>query len=342
MDDLLYMEIDLRKFADNLREIQRLSAKALIPVIKSQAYGMGSLAIARKIEEMGIGLVAVVDLKEALHLAQEGLNFDILILNGVRETEYKYLDLYPRLVLSLNSLSDAEKLITYDFTRDIKIHLQIDTGMNRLGFSDFQEYTEALRLLLTKGCFILEGIYTHFTDSGNADKQLDRFLPYLNQYPYRIIHTSANSTYPHIDFGTHVRVGVDLYGQQGGNLKQIVKIACKPLTIRKIKKGETVGYDCAYQAEKDELIAVLPIGYHNGFRRSLSGFPVYANNKKYPTVGKVCMNHLFVRVDEEVNLDTEFIITSDELPVKEFAEYLGTVAHEILCMFRIDNIRYLK
>ncbi|HHX80982.1 MAG TPA: alanine racemase [Acholeplasmataceae bacterium] len=342
MDELLYMEINIRKFGENLQEISKVSRKDLIPVIKSSAYGMGDIEIARKIEELGINLVAVVDLAEALRLAQEGFNFEILILNGIRESEYKYLDRYSKLVVSVNTLEEAKRLVNYSFYRTIKVHMQIDTGMNRLGFTDFWDYYEALRqIVFTKG-FILEGIYTHFTDPENLKTQLERFEPYLKQYPYRIIHTSASSTYPLSDFGTHLRIGADLYAQQVGNLKQIIKIACKPLVINKIKKGESVGYDRAFKAERDELIAVLPIGYSNGYRRSLSGFPVLANNKQYPTVGKVCMNHLFVRVDREVNLDTEFVITSEELPVGMIAKYLRTVPHEILCMFKINNIRYLK
>jgi alanine racemase len=336
------MEINIRKFGENLQEISKVSRKDLIPVIKSSAYGMGDIEIARKIEELGINLVAVVDLAEALRLAQEGFNFEILILNGIRESEYKYLDRYSKLVVSVNTLEEAKRLVNYSFYRTIKVHMQIDTGMNRLGFTDFWDYYEALRqIVFTKG-FILEGIYTHFTDPENLKTQLERFEPYLKQYPYRIIHTSASSTYPLSDFGTHLRIGADLYAQQVGNLKQIIKIACKPLVINKIKKGESVGYDRAFKAERDELIAVLPIGYSNGYRRSLSGFPVLANNKQYPTVGKVCMNHLFVRVDREVNLDTEFVITSEELPVGMIAKYLRTVPHEILCMFKINNIRYLK
>ncbi len=342
MDELLYMEINIRKFGENLQEISKVSRKDLIPVIKSSAYGMGDIEIARKIEELGINLVAVVDLAEALRLAQEGFNFEILILNGIRESEYKYLDRYSKLVVSVNTLEEAKRLVNYSFYRTIKVHMQIDTGMNRLGFTDFWDYYEALRqIVFTKG-FILEGIYTHFTDPESLKTQLERFEPYLKQYPYRIIHTSASSTYPLSDFGTHLRIGADLYAQQVGNLKQIIKIACKPLVINKIKKGESVGYDRAFKAERDELIAVLPIGYSNGYRRSLSGFPVLANNKQYPTVGKVCMNHLFVRVDREVNLDTEFVITSEELPVGMIAKYLRTVPHEILCMFKINNIRYLK
>jgi len=341
MDGLLYMEVDLRKFAENLREIARISGRAVIPVIKSEAYGMGAKELGGIIEEMGIRLVAVADMNEALRLAREGFTFEILVMNGAREHEFKDVDDHPNVVLSLNSLHDAEKLSKHGFQRQVKLHLYIDTGMNRLGFSDFLEYSQALAMVSEKG-FIPEGIYTHFTDSENAMKQIERFLPYAHHHPYRIIHAAASSAYSFIDFGTHVRVGADLYGQNLGRIRQILKIACKPLEIRRIKRGETVGYDRAYVAQEDEMIAILPIGYYNGFRRSLRGFPVYANKKRYPTVGKVCMNHLFVRVDEEVDCDTEFVITSEDLPVGEIAERLGTVPHEVLCMFRIDNIRYLK
>ena len=137
MDELLYMEINIRKFGNNLQEIARVSGRDLIPVIKSSAYGMGDIEIARKIEELGINLVAVVDMEEALRLTREGFNFEILVLNGLRESEYKYLDRYPKIVVSVNSLEEAKRLVKYGFNRTIKVHMQIDTGMNRLGFNDF-------------------------------------------------------------------------------------------------------------------------------------------------------------------------------------------------------------
>jgi alanine racemase len=341
MDDLLYMEIDLRKFATNIREIIKSSERELIPVIKSNAYGIGDLEIARTIDNLGLKLVAVVDCREAIRLAKENFSFEILILNSIQESEFQYLNLYPSLIISVNSYDDAVRIGKYHLNRDLKVHIQIDTGMNRSGFKNLQEYLDTLQLLKSKK-LVLEGIYTHFTDSDYYQKQIEVFLPYLEHHSYKIIHTCASYTYPLSDFGTHIRVGVALYGFEKDDLKQIIKIACKPLIINKVKKGETVGYDRIFVAEEDQLIAVLPIGYYNGFRRSLSGFPLLANNNRYVSVGKVCMNHLFVQVDESITTDTEFIITSEELPVDLMAEYLGTVPHEILCMFRINNIRYLK
>jgi alanine racemase len=106
--------------------------------------------------------------------------------------------------------------------------------------------------------------------------------------------------------------------------------------------GEGLGYTRGYTSEKDELIAVLPIGYYNGLNRKLKGFYVLANGKRYKIVGNVCMNHMFVLVDEDVDLSTEFIITSNELPVSEIAEYLETIVHEVLCSFKVYDVRYYE
>jgi alanine racemase len=134
---------------------------------------------------------------------------------------------------------------------------------------------------------------------------------------------------------------MDLYGDGSkSHLQQAVKIGCFPLAINHVKKGETIGYGETYLAANDMLVAVLPIGYSNGFRRSLSGMCVLANHKRYQTIGIVCMNHLFVQVDTDVNMQTEFIITSSDLPIWELTNYLKTTPHEILCMMNIDNKIY--
>jgi alanine racemase len=342
MNDLLYMEIDLKQLESNLKEISRLSQKQVIPVVKSRAYGMGDIQVVRVINKMGIGLVAVVDMTEALNLVRESTKPEILILNSIRQDELPYLNLFSNLILTINSLKDLEILENFSLKRKLKLHMQIDTGMNRMGFRDYREFETALKRILSRDDFLLEGIFTHFTDAENQQRQISRFRPYLKAHQFPLVHCAASSTYLEVSLGNAVRVGVDIYGGDRPPLKQIMKIGCLPLAINHLKKGETLGYDRHYQAQEDELIAVLPIGYSNGYRRSLSGFPVLVNGKRYLTVGKVCMNHLFVRVDESVNLESEFIITSEQLTIQEMAGYLNTVPHEILCMFNIRNIRYLN
>jgi alanine racemase len=338
MDDNLYMEIDLKQLANNISKICQV--KDIIPVIKSNAYGMGDIQVAQTIRACGLKYVAVVDIFEAIRIAKNTKGLEILILNSVKKEDLEYLNYYSNLIISLNSKNDFEVLENINFNRRLKVHIQIDTGMNRLGFKDYFEYEEVVKKILLRKDLYLKGIYTHYTDSINYPNQIERFKPFLKTYNYPMIHTASSSTYKIDDVGNYLRLGVELYSGEDEDLRQIVKIGCYPLEVKLIKKGETIGYDRTYQADEDQFIAILPIGYSNGFRRSLSGFPVLVNGKRYPTIGKVCMNHLFVRVDEAVNINSEFIITSPELPVSEMATYLKTVSHEILCMFNIRNILY--
>ena len=337
---MLYVEIDLKKLKNNIEEIIKTTGKEIIPIIKSNAYGLGDIEIARHLKKAGIKLMAVVDIQEAMHLVNAKIEADILILNGVDSSDYYWLNQHKNIVVTVNSLEEAENLNAYFFTRPIKVHFQIDTGMNRLGFCDVENFDRAYRLISANSTFIPEGIYTHFTDEKNHQYQEEKFIEFLNGKNFKYIHCAATSTYHFSQAGNFLRIGLDLYGTED-KTQQIIKIITKPLAIKKVKKGETVGYDRAYQANKDEFIAVLPIGYYNGYRRSLAGFPVLVNGKRYPTIGKVCMNHLFVKVDASITLDNEFIITSSELPISEMARYLNTIPHEILCMFNITDKKYI-
>lgn len=343
MNDLLYMEINLKAIKANIQSIVAQTQKNIIPVIKSNAYGLGDIEIMSLIDELNLDYAAVVDMSEAKRLLDYNPNFRILILNSLQKEDIPYLIKYPSLTITINEIKDIRLLNEVSLQRKIKVHLQIDTGMNRLGLKDESEYLKTLELIKSNPNIEIEGIYTHFTGPENRINQEQKFVNFVKAYPYQIIHVAASSTCRLSSVGNYVRVGMDIYGSgEKKDVKQAIKVACRPLKIQSIKAGETIGYDQEFLATKDMLVAVLPIGYRNGFRRSLHGFPVLVNGKRYSTIGIVCMNHLFVKVDEDVNLDSEFIITSSELPVSEIAEYLGTVPHEVLCMLRIEKKVYIK
>jgi len=338
----LYMEINLLKLKSNIEAIKTISKKEVIPVIKSNAYGMGDLKIARFLEKIGILNIAVVDMNEALRILNNNFKNNILLLNSISEYDYKYLDEYPNLIVTINSLEDIKRIIRFQSKNKIRLHIQIDTGMNRLGFNDLETYQQAINIIENQDNLVLEGIYTHFSSPENRNNQEKKFSDFINKYPYKVVHCAASSTYSFSNIGNYVRVGLDIYGEEKPNNKQILKVACKPLKIHKVKKGDSVGYDEDYKADEDIIVAVLPIGYSNGYRRSLKGFPVLVDGKKYYTIGKICMNHTFVKVDNDVKMDSEFIITSDKLPISEMAKYLNTVSHEILCMMNIENKIYIE
>ena len=335
---MLYSEIDLTQLLCNLDAIKRIAKKDVIPVIKSDAYRLGAIEIGKFLSLNNIKLMAVVDINEAIAVAN--VKSDLLVLNGISANDYHILNKFDNFVLTINSREDAINLANYTFSRKVKAHFKINVGINRSGFDNYDEFQKTYNLVSKNPQIIIEGIYTHFTDSKNHKSQEENFASFLKDYNFKYIHCAASSTYLHSQVGNYTRIGVDLFGDGLVN-KQIVRIITKPLFIKEVKKGDTIGYDRAYQALEDELIAVLPIGYYNGFGRRLAGFPVLINNKRYPTVGKVCMNHLFVRVDNEVRIDSEVIITSPDLPIHEMAKYLQTISHEVLCMLNINDKRYI-
>lgn len=334
-----YIEINCRQLADNARAIMAQAQKGLIAVVKSNAYGLGDKQVAKALTQAGVKYLAVVNVNEAKGLIAENPPAAILILNSVDAADLPVVNDCPQITLTVNSSDDARLLANYPFTRVVNVHLKIDTGMNRLGL--VAPTDAVLGLLLTAPKLRIEGICTHFTDADNMARQLRLFTPEIARYPYPMIHCAASSTWRRCPVGNYVRVGLDIYGDGLGS-PQAIKIACKALDIKTLPAGTDVGYNRRYQTQTIERIAVLPIGYHDGFRRALQGYPVMVKDKMYETVGTVCMNHIFVRVDDTVGLDDEFVITGPAHPLAGIAEYLKTVPHEVLCMFRIKNRRYVE
>lgn len=340
---MLYMEIDLKKIANNILHINKVTNKFIIPVIKANAYNLGSLEVYNYLKRLDLDYVAVVDMDEALSLLENDKEGKILILNSLKNNELKLVNKYPNIAISINSLNDAISLNNVTLLSMVKVHIQVNTGMNRLGINDEEEYIKTLNLLKNNDKIFIEGLYTHFTGQSNYQNEVEIFNRYIKYYDYKMIHLEASSTYQESNNGNYVRVGLDIYGGSSSEgISQCIKVISKPVAINKIKKGDTIGYEKDYQATSDMVVAILPIGYSNGFLRSLRGYPVMANNKLYNSVGRVCMNHLFVEVDEEVTMDTEFIITSNEYRISKMAKYINTIEHEILCMFNINDKRYIK
>jgi len=324
------MEINLRTLSENVNYVKSYNKK-IIAVVKNDAYGCGLIPISRfLVEKSGIKYLFVNDYEEVLELLKANLRVTILMGNPINENTV----FYPNVIYTLNSLDDFKYLDIQK--QDVFLHIQIDTGMNRLGFKTKDEYLLALDKIGNNPFLHLDGIYTHFVSLEEANKQLQLFKNFVNEYDYNMVHCLASSTFEHLDFGNYVRVGLALYNHQ-----QILTIKTKAISIRKIAKGEGIGYNRAYVALKDMLIAILPIGYGNGYRLGLRNFFVYANNKRYPLVGNICMNHIFVEIDEDIDLDTEFILTSPQLLVAELAKHLGVHNYEVYVGFKFREVKYI-
>lgn len=337
---MLKSVVDLKQILKNINEIKTKSNKDIIVVAKSDCYNLGAIDITHYLFENGVDFFAVVETKEAIQLINSNLKASILILNSVYLDELSFIDDNNNIIVTCNSLDDAVMLKNYPFKNTINVHLQIETGMNRIGIKTILEAQEIIKCLNENPKLHLQGIYTHYTSLNNLEKQEAKFRVFIKLYDFEMIHAAATSTYAMATIGNYVRVGLDCYGDRSDN--QALSLVTKAIKINQINKFDTVGYDETYVASKEETIAVLPVGYNDGYNRHFTNAYVWYNGKKAKVVGRVCMNHIFVVVDDDVDLNTLFYLTSKENPANDLAKHLQTISYEVFCMMKINEREYLK
>ncbi len=347
-----------------------------IGVVKGNAYGHGIESIQTLIDA-GINYLAVSTLEEALIIRTANVTIPILLLQPIHiediETAIK-----NNIAITLSDYEYFKKLVVLTFHGELKVHLKINSGFNRLGVSDKQQVKEITQALKQKNCFMLEGIYTHFATSGRYDTkwsgQLVAFrestsLIDLTQIP--IVHLDRSLTlFSHnkIDFCTGVRIGIAMYGynsqlvrtQTGLKallrnsirrptsqpslspvLKPALGLYSEIIEIKKIKKGECVGYGAMWQARKDCVVGVAPIGYSDGFFRKNKNGQVMINGTRYQII-TVDMNMITMLVDESVSVYDKVELIGQTVTAKEVAVRNETIVYEILCAFKESMARVLR
>lgn len=339
MNKRTWIEVDLDNISYNYELIKRKANGAMIcPVIKDDAYGHGAVKLGLLYEKLGCDYFAVSCINEALELRNGGIKKPILIL-GYTDIEYaKQLHDYE-ITQCVFSLEYATALNKQGY--QIKCHLKVDTGMNRIGFKDIDEmeYTYNLPNLN------FEGIFTHFakaTEKQFTQNQFDRLMNAVSELhnrncDFKIRHCANSAGIFLYDKYTldMVRPGIILYGLGGyQGLKPAMKLKSVVSEVKLVSKGETIGYERNYMANKDIKVATVAIGYGDGFFRANSGKnKVCINGVNCDIVGNVCMDQMMVDVSgvdckmgDEVNCYIDF---------EECANNLGTISYELICA--IDN-----
>ena len=330
-----YELINLKKLENNVRTIVNSSNsyKYHIAVVKANCYGLGIKCV-KSILLGGANYLAVSSLDEALKV-RKITNTRILVLEPI---DIKYINKAKQnnITLTISSLEYLNKVKNKTFT----CHLKINTGMNRLGINNKEELNEVYKIIKNSN-ITLEGIYTHIYKSSDKDiteKQFEKFESItqdIDLNEFEIVHIPNSETitnYKKKDYVNGCRMGIIMYGFNSSlSLESVFTLKSRIIEIKHIKKGETVGYDGNYKALKDELIGVVPIGYADGIIRKNTGRNVYINNNKYKIVGNICMDMLFVLIDEKIKLNDEVLIIKDNNHINEIAEYLGTINYEVMC-----------
>lgn len=330
-----YELINLKKLENNVKTIVNSSSdyKYHIAVVKANCYGLGIKCV-KSILLGGANYLAVSSLEEALKI-RKITNTRILVLESI---DTKYIDKAHKnnITLTISSLEYLNKVKNKEFT----CHLKINTGMNRLGISSNKELNEVYKIIKDSN-IKLEGIYTHIYKSSDkilTEKQFKCFESItkdIDLNKFEIIHIPNSETitnYKKKDYVNGCRMGIIMYGFSNNlKLESVFTLKSKIIEIKHIKKGDTVGYDGNYKATKDELIGIVPIGYADGIIRKNTGRYVYINNNRYQIVGNICMDMLFVLIDENVKLNNEVLIIKDNNHINEIANYLDTINYEVMC-----------
>ena len=342
-----YMEIYLDNIRDNVKKIINTYSnyEYYFGVVKADCYGHG-IETVNSIIEGGCNYLAVAILEEALRIRQINKDIPILCLGNIKPDNLN-ICIENNITVTINSLEYTEKLIDYNLN-NLKAHIKINTGMNRLGINNINELNDILNILGRKNV-IIEGIYTHIYEANNIDntnKQLELFKNIImrTKFNFKIVHAQASdaiTNFDKLDFINGCRLGIIMYGFNDKiKLKSTFKLISEVIQIHKFNNEQTIGYNGTYNVKKDDVIAVVAIGYDDGIIRKNKGRFVYINNNPYPIVGNICMDMLFIKVDENIKTYDKVEIIKDIDHVYNISNHLDTIPYEILCLIgkRIPRI----
>ena len=338
-----YAEINTNNITENVKKIinKYNSYKYYFGVVKADSYGHCGIKTIKAIIEGGANYLAVATLEEGLQIRKKIKDIPILCL-GIVPSKFIKECIENKITISITSLEYMKELEKVN-CNNLIAHLKINTGMNRLGISSQKELEETYKLIKQKNVYI-EGIYTHIYNASNFQdymKQINRFKEITQNIELsniKIIHISASEAvinYSKPDFVNGCRLGIIMYGFTSDKtlkLKDTFKLYSEVIQINTLNKGDVVGYNGEYIAkEPNEKIAVIPIGYADGIIRKNKGRTVYIKNKEYKIVGNICMDMLFVKVDDSIKVHDKVIILKDIKHIEKVAKYLKTIPYEVIC-----------
>lgn len=355
-----YIEINLENLEHNVEVLNRAMPPGceLMAVVKAEAYGHGMDAVAVHLDKIGVRAFAAATIEEGIRLRRCGIRGEILILGYTAPARAKELQKYNL----------TQTLIDYDYACrlneqgcHVRAHIKIDTGMHRLGFdADFD--IEKVLGVFEMEHLIINGIYTHLCVADSlmeedvcfTRQQIAVFygiLKRLKKEGIRVPKIHIQSSYGLLNYPelkcSYVRAGIALYGVLSApntrtklqlDLRPVLALKAKVILLRFVCEGESVGYGRTFTADRDSVIAILPVGYADGFPRSLSGRGccVLINGNRAPVVGRLCMDQLAVDVTDIPDIAVGMTATligadgGEEIAAPAVARDADSITNELL------------
>jgi alanine racemase len=357
-----WIEIDLARLRRNLQLIRGGLPKTvhLLAVVKDEAYGHGALDVARIALEEGATFLGVSTLEEAMSLREAGIKARILLLGERQESELPWCVAYD-LTVCLNHVHTAQKLarVAAGFEKRAPVHVKINSGMSRYGVR-WDQAINLLEAVASEPSLRLEGAMTHFSQSDETDKtfaslQMSRFDEVmaaarqrgLNVPMQHLCNSGGFLDLPqaHRDM---VRVGLLMYGifpslvcRRIEGIQPVMSVKARIAALQHVKPGEHVGYGMRYTAPADRRIAVLPIGYGDGFPRVRNQGGALIRGKHAPLVGGIAMDALMVDVTDipEAQMWDEAVIMGEQgnevITTRDMAQLKNSVTYDVLTGWRL-------
>lgn len=348
-----YVEINLDNMADNVKNIRQYVGKKteIAAVIKANAYGHGAIEVAKTVMESGADLLAVATLTEALELRNAYPDYRIYIMGYTPDENMTYV-VKHNFIQCIFSLKQGKILsaLGKEFNKDVAVHIKYDTGFNRLGFQNNSESIEEILEIKALKNLDVEGIFSHFALAGDEENvnQFEEFLQAIeltsrdSEYKYRHICDSISAIdYPEFNLDM-VRVGAILYGlksfrKNDVELKPTLQFKTKVYFKKSIKKGEGVSYNYKWKAQRDSIIATIPVGYSDGYPRNMyeKGMVTIRGNR-VPVIGVICMDQCMVDITDypEIKEGDEVVIygdgTNNSLTIQEVSKLGDTNKNELI------------
>ncbi|PYN96031.1 MAG: alanine racemase [Candidatus Rokuibacteriota bacterium] len=350
------VEVRLARLSENFRAIRAAVKPAVVmPIVKANAYGHGLVAVAQYLVGLGATSLGVALLEEAIVLREAGITLPILVMGGIFGNQ---IPVFLRHGLTLTASSIDKLRQIDDVARDLgviaKVHLKIDTGMERIGVHYYNAEALLERAAECRHC-VVEGIYSHFAnadaaDLGSARLQLSRFLDVLQWYDKHGVKTPvrhmANSgailqlPESHLDL---VRPGILLYGVYPSAEVRHTILVQPALTwksgvvyFKVVMPGHPVSYGSTWQSDHPVRLVTVPVGYGDGYFRALSNVAqVLIRDRKYPVVGRVCMDQIMVNLEWDSAYNGDDVVLLGEgggeiITCEDLAAWAGTIPYEIL------------
>lgn len=349
-----FARVDGAALASNFRAFRTLAKGAqIMAVMKADAYGHGLLKCARIFSDLGADSLGVAFVEEGIALRRAGFKEPILTLGGIVGSQIALfldydLDMTASSVFKIEAINEAAK----GTGKRGRVHLKIDTGMNRIG-QNWRTVEDLFKAATRCSHVEVAGIYSHLAtaeepDTTFAKLQISRFEEALDKARAvgldpgirHLVNSAGAIQFPEAHYDM-IRPGLGLYGQHASPdlasrfpLTSAMSLVSEIVYMKRVRKGEGVSYNLRWSAPEDVWIATVPVGYGDGYPRLFSGSPVLIGGKRYPIVGTVCMDQMMVNLGQDrYRIGTEVVLwgrqNSAEISLWELCAPHGFIPYEL-------------